>query len=197
MAPEPTTRLSLLARLCGTTPDQEAWGEFVDRYAPSIYGWCRQRGLQEADAEDVTQTVLAILARRMKTFTYDPSGKFRAWLYTVTRNAWSAFLESRRDAPRSCDAALETAEAREELVERIGRCYDLELMEHALAAVRARVEPHTWEAFRLTAIEQLSPAVVAERLGMKVATVYVARSKVQQMARAEAERLEEAMAPAG
>ena|SRR2546421_7634994 len=192
MPPEPSTHASLLARLCQGPTDQSAWRAFVDQYAPTIHGWCRRRGLQEADAQDVAQTVLAILARRMKTFTYDPTTRFRGWLHTVTRHAWSAFVEARHHAQRTSagSAALETAEAREDLVQHLEQRFDLELLELAKASVRGRVEPHTWEAFHLTAVEQVSAADVASRLGMKVATVYVARSKVQKMIRAEVQRLE-------
>jgi RNA polymerase sigma-70 factor (ECF subfamily) len=187
---EPSTRASLLARLQGTA-DEAAWRAFVARYQPTIHVWCLQRGLQEADAQDVTQTVLTILARRMKEFTYDPNLRFRAWLHTVTRNAWSAFVEARgKRASTNHDGPLMQAQARDDLVQRMDQQFDLELMELAMANVRERVEPHTWSAFRLTAIEQERPTLVAERLGMKVAAVYVARSKVQKMVRAEMRLLE-------
>ena len=55
------------------------------------------------------------------------------------------------------------------------------MLAEAQARVRQRVEPHTWEAFRLTALDGLSGAEAAGRLGLKVATVYKAKSKVQQM----------------
>jgi RNA polymerase sigma factor (sigma-70 family) len=192
MGKEPSTSRSLLDRLRAGTTDQGAWREFVECYTPVIYGWCRRRGLQEADARDVTQTVLVTLARRMKTFTYDPAGRFRAWLHTVTRNAWAAFIEERAGSPSTGQPdALASAEAREDLVRRLDQRFDLELMELALAGVRGRVDEKTWEAFRLTAVEQVAATDVAARLGMNVASVYVARSRVQRMARAEVERLEE------
>ena len=62
-----STRTSLLLRLRQAPPDQEAWAEFVDRYGPQIHGWCRRWGLQEADAQDVTQTVLLRLASKLQT----------------------------------------------------------------------------------------------------------------------------------
>jgi RNA polymerase sigma-70 factor (ECF subfamily) len=193
MTAEPSTHVSLLERLRRDPADQRAWSEFVDRYAPALLGWCRRWGLQEADAQDVTQTVLVILAQRMKTFAYDPTGRFRAWLQTVARHAWSAFVEGRRRAPRpGAGDALESVEAREELVRRLEEDFDRELLEAAMGRVRQRVEPHTWEAFRLTAVEGLPGPDVAARLAMKVATVYVARSKVQKLIRAELERLEAA-----
>jgi RNA polymerase sigma factor (sigma-70 family) len=196
MPHEASTHGSLLARLRCQPTDQRAWQEFVERYAPVIHGWCRYWQLQDADAQDVTQNVLGILARRLKTFTYDPTGRFRGWLRTVTRHAWKAFAEEqRRGAAGTGDSAvqrvLQTLEAREELVRRLEERFDRELLDLALAGVRGRVEPHTWEAFRLTALEQLPATEVAARLGMKVATVYVARSKVQKMIRAEVQRLDD------
>jgi RNA polymerase sigma-70 factor (ECF subfamily) len=53
---------------------------------------------------------------------------------------------------------------------------------------RQRVEPQTWEAFRLTALEDQSGADVAERLGMKITAVFKARSRVQQMLKDELAR---------
>ena len=59
-----------------------------------------------------------------------------------------------------------------------------------MARVRLRVQPHTWQAFEMLGLEGRSGAEAAERLGMKVATVFVARSKVQRMLREELERLD-------
>ena len=100
-----STRLSLLGRLRLTPTDQEAWGEFVERYGRQVYAWCRQWGLQEADAEDVTQNVLADLARQMRTFEYHPSGRFRSWLRTIAHRAWCDLLDSRRPRPPAAATA--------------------------------------------------------------------------------------------
>jgi RNA polymerase sigma-70 factor (ECF subfamily) len=65
------------------------------------------------------------------------------------------------------------------------------VLAEAQARVRQRVEPHTWEAFRLTALDGLSGAEAAARLGLKVATVYKAKSKVQQMLHEEVAGLDQ------
>jgi RNA polymerase sigma factor (sigma-70 family) len=59
-----------------------------------LYRWCRRWGLQEADAQDVTQAVLARLAAKMNSFRYDPAGSFRAYLKTLARYAWCDFLKT-------------------------------------------------------------------------------------------------------
>ena len=48
------------------------------------------------------------------------------------------------------------------------------------------------DAFRLTALDGLSGAEAAERLGMKPGAVFVARSKVQKMLQEEVQRLDTA-----
>ena len=53
------------------------------------------RGLQPADAEDVTQDVLLRLSRALKMFTYDPSRTFRGWLRAVTLHALNDFAAER------------------------------------------------------------------------------------------------------
>jgi RNA polymerase sigma-70 factor (ECF subfamily) len=151
--------------------------------------------LQEADAEDVTQDVLLRLAVKLRDFAYDPSRSFRAWLKTLTHHAWSDFLEGRRRPGQGGGdsevwQALEEVEARDDLTLRLEEEYAHALLEEATARVRQRVQPHTWEAFRLTALEGQSGAEAAARLGMQVATVFVARSKVQKMLQEEARRLE-------
>jgi RNA polymerase sigma factor (sigma-70 family) len=191
---ESDTPHSLLVRLSQEHRDQEAWNTFVERYQPRILAWCRERGLQEADAADVTQIVLRHLLSAMREFRYDPAGSFRAWLRTVTSRACGRFaLQERRARGKKDDEALrsiEEAPAREELARRIQQAFDEELLQQAMEAVRASVAPHTWEAFRLTALEYQSGAEAARQVGIPVMHVYVARQRVQQMIRQEVDRLQ-------
>jgi RNA polymerase sigma-70 factor (ECF subfamily) len=190
-----STSPSLLARLQAGKTDEPAWEEFVRRYGPLTQGWCRHWGLSEDDAEEVTQTVLVKLAEKMRDFRYDPSRSFRAYLKTLARYAWCDFLEARRrPGAGSGDTGvlrvLEAVEAGDDLVRRLGEQFDLELLAEARDRVRQRVDPQTWEAFALTAVEGLSGAEAAGRLGVKVAAVFKAKSRVQQMLRDEIARLE-------
>jgi RNA polymerase sigma-70 factor (ECF subfamily) len=189
------TSSTLLARLRQAPDDPVAWAAFVGRYGPKVYGWCRRWSLQPADAEDVTQDVLLKLAAKLRAFAYDRSGSFRAWLKTLAHHAWQDFIEGRRRAGVGHGGseslqALQEAEAREDLLARLEQEYDCEMLEVAMARVRLRLQPHTWEAFRLQALDGLSGAEAAGRLGIKVATAFVARSKVQKMIQEELRRLD-------
>jgi DNA-directed RNA polymerase specialized sigma24 family protein len=57
MTKSDATRPSLLVRIRDAR-DREAWGEFVEIYAPLVYKTARRRGLQDSDAADLTQEVL-------------------------------------------------------------------------------------------------------------------------------------------
>ena len=188
------TSTSLLGRLRNAPTDQAAWREFVRRYGGQIYGWCRHWGLQEADAQDVTQDVLVRLAEKMRGFAYDPARSFRAWLKTLARHAVSDFCDARGRAAAAGGSQavelLQTVEAREDLVRRLEDEFDREVFEEAVARVRARVTPKTWRVFELTAQEGRSGAEAAEALGMTVAAVFVAKGRVQKLLQDEVRRLE-------
>jgi RNA polymerase sigma factor (sigma-70 family) len=185
------TSLTLIDLLRQSPRDVGAWDRFVRRYRPRIYGWCRVRGLQEADAEDVAQDVIAILTRKMARFRYDPSRSFRAWLKAITYHALSDLIASRSraigDRPTPI---LESIEARDDLDRRLDELFDRELLELAMARVRARVAAPTWDAFRLTTFEGHSGAEAARLLGIPVASVFVAKHRVQKSLREEIARLE-------
>src|SRR6266478_5257828 len=100
MSESPGTRPSLLVRI-RDPGDREAWRQFVALYAPLMHGLARQRGLQDADAADLTQEVLGAVALGAPTFVYDPGrGSFRGWLYTVTCHKIHDFRASRLNRER-------------------------------------------------------------------------------------------------
>jgi RNA polymerase sigma-70 factor (ECF subfamily) len=187
---------SLLLLLLGNPAAAGCWSAFVDRYAPKIYGWCRKLGLQEADAEDVTQEVLTQLVRKLRTFTYDSQkGSFRGWLKTLTHHAWCDYLDKRRRAgvgetnPEVL-ARLEKLEEREDLATALAEVFDLELLAEAEARVQLQVSRRDWAIFQSLAVEGRPGPELAGELGMTVTAVLMAKSRVQQKLRQEVRRLE-------
>lgn len=188
-----TTHLTLLGRLRDGPSDSIAWWEFVARYGPIVERWCRQWGLQPADAQDVAQNVLVKLIGKLREYEHRGPGSFRRWLKTISRGVYVDLIRQ-VDRPKvTAEAvALEALEAPDDLAQRLEEEFDRELLEQAVLRVRERVQPHTWEAFRLTALEGLTGESTGTRLGMRVATVYVARGKVLRMIQEELRSLEEA-----
>lgn len=190
-----TTSPSLLASLAGGPAEGAAWERFVHVYAPHVFRWCRSHGLQESDAADVAQDVLLRFWRHAAAFRYDPRQTFRGYLRRIVANAvsdWSHLRRADRIAPGDSDAQdqLWSVPAREDLLARIEAAYDTELLAEAMRDVESRVQPHTWRAFQMLALEERSGADVAAELGMEVNTAYVARAKVQRMIRDAITRLE-------
>lgn len=186
------TSISLMDQLRQSPRNAEAWDRFIRRYRPKIYGWCRTWGVQEADAEDVAQEVIAKLAQKMASFQYDQSRCFRAWLKTITQRALSDFIANRSRAvgDQSITLLLENLEARADLERRIEEIFNHELLELAIARVRERVAPATWDAFRLLTFEGHSGAEAAQMLQIPVASVFVAKHRVSKMLKEEVAQLE-------
>jgi len=177
------TQSQLLVRL-RQSGDQDAWREFVARYAPIVYRYARQQGLQDADAADVTQEVLKAVALAMRDFHYDRQrGRFRSWLYAVTRNHLSKFWRATAKALPVVDTFHDRPDALSSLPQDDdfdlwdAEC-DNELFRLAARQVRADAHESTWNAFWKTAVLGADPKTTAEELGMSVGAVYIAKSRV-------------------
>jgi RNA polymerase sigma factor (sigma-70 family) len=187
----PETSPTLLGQLRLNPTDEAAWRKFVELYGGHIAAWCRAWGLQDADAQDVTQATLLQLVNVLQSFEYDSAKMFRGWLKTVTYRVWQDLVRKYGRTAAGAPDAFESLAARDDLTTAIEAAYDKELFDLASARVRLRVQPKTWEAFRLTAIENVAATVAAERLDMKLTTVYKARNNVQKMLREEIQYMEE------
>ena len=172
----PRTRQSLLVRLKDSA-DAAAWRTFLDVYAPAVFAFARRRGLQAADAADLTQDVCRNVSQALRSAAYDPDrGRFRGWLFAVVRNQLRMFHRSQARRPRGAelppdvpdDAAAET--------------WDLEcrrrLFAWACDRVKPTVSPATWQAFWRTAVDGAPAEKVAAETGLTPAAVYLAKSRV-------------------
>ena len=178
-----STRASLLLRVRDPA-DQDAWAQFVEIYGPLVYSYSRHRGLQDADAADVTQDVLTSVALAIQRFEYDASrGRFRGWLFNATRNRIINFSEKLRKGPRGSGRSdiaeqLLALHSTEDIDNEFQRRHDWHLFLKAAELVRQTFAESTWAAFWRTAVEGESSQQVAESLGMTVGAVYIAKSRV-------------------
>lgn len=192
----PSTHPSLIVRLAMVPEDAESWRQFVYRYGGPLLMWCRQHGLQEADAKDVSQEVLLRIARQIQHPNHRLPHSFRRWLRAVVHGAWCDWVEQKASLRNqlfgntNAIGAMSRVAAKRDLVARIEARYDQELYDIAARRIRRSVEPRTWLAFHLQAIELLSPEEVGERLGIKPASAIAARYRVTKLMRTEVALLE-------
>jgi len=183
MSNAPVTRSSLLLRI-RDAQDGEAWSQFVELYAPLIYGFVRRHGLQDADAADLTQEVLRTIAATARHWEYDPSrGSFRGWLFTVVRNKLRNLLSSRKRHTQGTGDTdmmrfLQEQPAPVEASALWDQEYERRLFAWAAEELRPSFHETTWHAFWQTAVDGKSGKEVADHLGISIAAVYLAKGRV-------------------
>lgn len=172
-----TTSLTLLERL-RQPGDQEAWRRFVHLYTPLLYHWTKRVGMQESDASDLIQEVLTLLVRKLGAFHYDQRGSFRSWLRTVTLNKWREQQRRTKGVPETNRDALEQVAIPDPAVAFEEKEYCQQLVARALQLLEPEFSRATWRAFQEHVVAGRDAATVAEELGLRVGTVYAAKSRV-------------------
>ena len=142
-----TTRPTLLERLADLG-DHDAWREFDERYRELILRYCQRSRLQVTDAEDVRQTVLLALTRRLPTFEYHPeTGRFRDYLGTVVRNAIRKQIARQDRAGERLPGEGDELAAPDAPDESWNEEWKLHHYRRAMERIRASSSPKTMEIF--------------------------------------------------
>jgi RNA polymerase sigma factor (sigma-70 family) len=176
------TRSSLIRRVRDAA-DSRSWAEFVALYEPLLLGYVLSRGLPMDDARDVVQDILIGLLKALPNFELDhKKGRFRTWLWQVTRNAvvsaarrhnrrgnaeveWQRRFRGVVDAPDQVEDAEWT------------RAYRRRVLDFALTRVQKHAQPRTWACFEKHLLQGRPSAAVAAELGMTATAVYVNASR--------------------
>lgn len=194
MSDAPTTRPSLLLRMRDAR-DHEAWHTFVELYAPLVFRFARKRGLQDADATDLTQEVLRSVAEAMKDGKYESArGSFRGWLHTVTRNAVYKFFRDQQRHPSGTGDTQQQARLEQIPAPREQEEWDCEYQKRLFAwacdEIRGEFQEKTWQAFWQTAVDGKSVKQVSTELGISAGSIYVAKSRILTRIKARIEQIE-------
>jgi RNA polymerase sigma-70 factor (ECF subfamily) len=175
--------------------DQRAWEGFVLRYRPKLLAWGRVWGLQESDADDLTQAVFTKLLVKIRGFTYDRAkGTFRGWLRTVAKNALRDAAAARRPGDGTGGTVmaelLEAVAAYDDFADRIEKEYQHELFVAAAERVKGEVSERDWTIFMALLTKEKTGNALAKEWKMQAAAVYVAKQRVQDRLKATCIELE-------
>lgn len=177
------TRASLILRL-QDADDMIAWDLFATIYGPVIFNVAINRGFQPADAENLVQEVFMAVASSLSDWLKrDDRGSFRAWLLRIARNAAVDMITQKATRSLGCDgsaaqAHLQNWPAATELSSALDLEYERMVFQWASERVRESVAEHTWQAFWLTSVEEMSVEAAAAKLGTRPGNIYFARSRV-------------------
>ena len=190
------TRRSLVERLADWG-DQRRWQEFFDTYWKLIHSAARKSGLTDAEVQETVITV----AKNIDKLKYDPAiGSFKGWLLQITR--WRIADQFRKREPGNAKRPRSTDDRLTATIERVpdSQIVDLDevwesswkenLFEAAVARVKKKIEPKQFQIFDCYVRKEWPAQKVAERLGVNVGQVYLARHRVGALLKKEIRALE-------
>jgi RNA polymerase sigma factor (sigma-70 family) len=194
------TRRSLVERLADWG-DQLRWQEFFDTYWKLIHSAARKSGLTDAEAQEVVQETVITVAKNIDKLKYDPAiGSFKGWLLQITR--WRIADQFRKREPGNAKPPRSTDDRLTATIERVpdSQIVDLDevwesswkenLFEAAVARVKKKIEPKQFQIFDCYVRKEWPAQKVAERLGVNIGQVYLARHRVGALLKKEIKALE-------
>ncbi len=196
------THASLLERLKDLN-DQDSWQDFYKTYRKVIFSFAVKHGLTGVEAEEVVQEVVITVARNLPEFRYDPSRcSFKSWLFNLT--LWRVQDQIRKRHPKDVSLHCKADETeRTGTIERLPgpegefltalweEEWKKDLLERALASLKAKVDAKQFQVFDLYALQQWPARKVARSLGVSLPAVYVNKHRLARLLRKEIRKAEQ------
>lgn len=179
----PDTSESLILRVRNPA-DGAAWSAFLAIYRPVVYRMARERGLQDADAEDLAQRVFVSIARSVSGWEPDVSRPpFRAWLYHIARNEIvKVITRAKPDTGAGSSSVQEllnaVPESEPETASELIRESRLQAFRWAAEEVEPEFTKRTWSMFWKSTVDGTSIESVAQANKCSAGAVYLARFRV-------------------
>ena len=189
------TRVTLLERL-RTGKDQTAWLEFESTYRAFIFSLILRMGIPNADAEDISQTVLTKVWQKIEDFEYNRNrGKFHNWLAAMTRNTVKDFFRTKKNFITGRDA-VEYQEIYDSIeqqvlpdIEKLAREeWILHITNLAWENIKNDLHENKRRVFKYISQEITNPEI-AQKLGISETSVRVYKAEVFEKMRTEINRL--------
>lgn len=156
------------------TGDRQAFERLIRLHFRHIHRWALIGTGDSDDADDVTQRVLILVHRKLRSFRGDAS--FESWLYRITSNAVGELFRKRKarksamDRYQASGVKAGTTEASERgSADRIAADEAADLVRAFFEGLPAKQR----EVFDLVQLQGLKAAEVAEMLGLEGSTVRV------------------------
>ncbi|MBE6356590.1 MAG: sigma-70 family RNA polymerase sigma factor [Lentisphaerae bacterium] len=174
----PTTSKTLLEKI--SSGDEISWDEFYRKYAPVIKAVARYKGI-EYDADDICQQVMMHFFKQSKTFKFDPGlAKFRTYLGRIV--SWK-IIDYYRKKREKLSGELNAVPVDAELDKIYMAEWRKVILAEAEDELRKRVNPETFQAYQLYAVQGRPVEKVAAFLECSTNQVYQAKKRCFAMMR--------------
>ena len=169
--------------------DSRAWQRFSVRYEPMVLAFALKLGLNETDAQDVSQETMLAFVEGYWGGRYDPDkGRLRNWLFGI---AHRKVIDTRRRRPKEVVVSDRTDVGRfmgnVESPEEVQAVWEQEWQRSVLRAcmeeVAKQLNPTTVSAFELYVLKQWPVEKVADQLGISQNAVYIAKTRMMDRVR--------------
>jgi len=193
------TRQSLLVRM-KSWDDQTSWQDFFNTYWRLIYGVAIRAGLNAGEAEEVVQETVLAVAKGIGEFKTDPAfGSFKSWLLLIARRRIAD--QFRKRPQMQIQRSREPETARTDTIERQPdpasldldavweEQWDRNLYQVALQNVKNQVSPKQYMLFHQLVVKEWPAGKVAEKFGLNLAQVYMAKYRVARLLKREVRKL--------
>ncbi|MCP4177163.1 MAG: sigma-70 family RNA polymerase sigma factor [bacterium] len=185
------TRVTLLNKV-KDKKDDSAWKEFYDFYWELITNWAKFFGCSDSMAKDIFQETIIGLIKNMPDFNYDVGkGRFRSFLKTIVRRrVIDAFRREGKYVSLSDDAIsddkknsgvlnldmLKSSSSNKNAEDDI--IWLESLIKSSIRICAMKVDPITYQSFRMYVLEEQSVEEVAKKLDIpRIGTVYQHKSR--------------------
>ena len=191
------TRVTLLARL-KKTENNEAWLEFENIYRGFILSLIVRMGINQEDAEDISQAVLTKVWQKIEDFEYNQNkGKFHNWLAAMTRNTVRDFFRTKknfitgRDSVEYQEQYLDIEKQVLPDIENLAREeWILHITNLAWDNIKNDIYETKQAVFKMVS-KEIPNKEIAQKLGISEASVRVYKAEVFEKMRTEINRLNE------
>ena len=185
------TRKTLLQRV-KNRKDEQSWEEFMRFYKPYIYRVVNNMLKGHHDVEDIVQRTLVTCWDKLPEYEYNPDkSRFRTWICSIARNYTLKFF---RDSGRYQDKLenfqdLEDGLREPEVNKLAEKEWKLYISNLAWENIKNEFEGNALDCFMMMS-DGLSAALVAEKLGLTVGSVYILKKRVTDKLYREINRLD-------
>ena len=170
-------------------PRELAWDEFNTRYVPIVANFARRLGCKSQDVDDVVQDVMLGFFLTSPAFVYDPTkGRFRRYLKICTYHT----LQKRFGKQAKIHGkSLDEIDPESIAIEQIWNdAWEQQLISHAIEQIRSDMgHTRTFAAFEMIVILDESAAVVSQKLGLHIKSVYRAKDQVTRLLKSQLHEL--------